>query len=59
MIENTYYVYAKRKTEKNWSSWAQAKNSEMAFWHCEKIREAGFLAKVYDRKSRKVVVKDE
>ena len=59
MNENIYYVYAKRKTEKNWSSWAQTKTLETAAFHCDKIREAGFLAKVYDRTSGKVVVKDE
>lgn len=58
MIENTYYVYAKRKTEKNWSSWAQTKTLEAAEFHCDKIREAGFLAKVYDRNKEEVIIQD-
>jgi hypothetical protein len=58
MIENIYYIYAKRPSESTWSAWSQSQTVERALYHCEKIRQAGFLAKVCDIVHKKAMVKD-
>lgn len=59
MTKNNYYIYAKRQSEKNWSSWSQSETLDMAMLQCEKIRLAGFLAKIINSKAKTVVVEDE
>lgn len=59
MAENVYYIYAKRPSENKWSAWSQSQTAERALYHCEKIRQAGFLAKVYDIVHKRVILEDE
>lgn len=59
MTENIYYIYAKRPSENKWSAWSQSATIKRALYHCTKIREAGFLAKVCDIVHKKVILKDE
>lgn len=59
MTENRYYIYAKRPNENKWSAWCQSATLERTLYHCDNIREAGFLAKVCDMAHKKDILKDE
>ena len=59
MIKYNYYIQAKRTGEKDWTPWSQAKTLAGALDQCQKIKEAGFLYKVFEVKSRVVVFEDE
>ena len=59
MTETMYSVYARRVGENNWTDWCRVANLERAMEHCENVRRAGFKAKLYDSKNKKVILKDD
>lgn len=59
MSENRYAVYARRVDEKNWSDWCRVPTLDNAEKHCDRVRELGYKAKIYDTKNKKVMMQDE
>lgn len=53
-----YCVFAKRRNGKEWSNWTDSENLITAIKQVEKVRGLGFLAKVTDRRERKVITSD-
>lgn len=56
MRENRYAVYARRVDEKNWSDWCRVPTLDNAEKHCDRVRELGYKAKIYDTKDKKVIM---
>ena len=59
MVENRYAIYARRIDETNWTDWCQVCDLMKAFEHAESIRRLGFMAKINDRREKKVILKDD
>lgn len=53
-----YCIFAKRVGGKSWTEWAQTDNKVFSMEQVNKIRELGFLAKLFDRKKKKVLISD-
>lgn len=57
-MKNIYAIYARRADEKNWSSWCQVSDIDRAREHAENIRDAGFKAKIYSFREKKIILQD-
>lgn len=53
-----YFIYARRNRDEKWTDWSQEDDIEKAMIHVENIRSLGFLAKMYNREEKEVVISD-
>lgn len=58
MVENRYWIYAKR-SEEEWSDWCNVGSLETAYKHAENIRRLGFKAKIRDKWDKKTILSDK
>lgn len=54
-----YDVLARRDEKEEWTDWSSCGSKKMAFEHCEKVRNAGYKAKMVDQKKGEVMVEDD
>ena len=59
MSEKRYAIYARRDEGEAWTDWCQVCDLMRAFEHAESIRRLGFMAKINDRREKKVILKDD
>lgn len=53
-----YCIFAKRDNTNDWSLWTDANTLNLAKGHLEKVRELGFLGKITNRRTQKVIISD-
>lgn len=53
-----YYIYARRSKNENWSDWTSTNDIDRASFHVENIRNCGFIAKLVDKETKEILVKD-
>lgn len=54
-----YDILARRDETEEWTDWSSCTKMDMAFEHCEKVRNAGYKAKMVDRKKDEVLIEDD
>ena len=54
-----YEVFARRNEMEEWTDWSACSKLDMAFEHCEKVRNAGYKAKMIDQKKDEVLIEDD
>ena len=54
-----YDILARRDETEEWTDWSSCTKIDMAFEHCEKVRNAGYKARVIDKKKDEVLIEDD
>lgn len=54
-----YDILARRDETEEWTDWSSCTKMDMAFEHCEKVRNAGYKARVIDKKKDEVLIEDD
>lgn len=54
-----YEVFARRDENEEWTDWSACGSKKMGFEHCDKVRKAGYKAKMVDQKKGEVMVEDD
>lgn len=54
-----YDILARRDETEEWTDWSSCTKMGDAFEHCERVRNAGYKAKMVDRKKDEVLIEDD
>jgi hypothetical protein len=54
-----YDILARRDETEEWTDWSSCTKMDDAFEHCEKVRNAGYKARVIDKKKDEVLIEDD
>ena len=54
-----YEVLARRDEKEEWTDWSACGSKKMGLEHCDKVRKAGYKAKMIDKKKCEVIVEDD